>query len=113
MKTISMAGPMNAAFKQTQILPLLTGGMVAGRSRDLTFCPQCARAKPRDQNRAAAAAVSTRLPRPEADRNPAEVALLAVLTGSAAFCVGHALVKMFALMPHWSNFEAWVAQLIG
>lgn len=108
-----MACNMNATFKQTQILPLLTAEMIVSEGSNRTFCPQCARVKPRRQTRASATAVSTRLPRPQADRNPAEVALLAVLTLSAAFCIGHALVTVVELTPNWPHFQAWVAQLIS
>lgn len=105
---------MNPSFKHAQLLPAMTPEMFVAAGSRKTFCPLCARVETREVRRAAAPSVaSRRLPRPQADRCRAELALLAMLTLSAAFCVGQAALTALELTPQWPLFEAWVVRLLS
>lgn len=103
---------MNAAFKQTQLLPALTAELIGSEGRDRTCCPQRGRVAPRRRTRASAPALSTRLPGLPA-RNRGEAGMLAVLTFSAVLGVAQAAVSAVESAPHWPQFQAWVTRLIG
>ena len=95
------------------MLPALTAEMFASGGRSQTFCPLCARMETRRNRCATMPPTSTQLPRPHADQNKAELALLAMLTLSAMFCLGQAAITAIELTSQWPMFRAWVAQMLG
>ena len=107
MKTISLNRNVNVAFKQVQLLPVLTPEMSLGAGSLQAFCPTRAR-RP-----AASCAAACQLPRPLADPGARESALFAVLALSAVLTLGLALTPMLHWSATWPQFTAWVAQLLG
>jgi hypothetical protein len=102
---------MNVTFKQYQLLPALTADLLPGGRSHRTFCPP-ARVEPKRQPRASAPAASTRLPGlPQ--RSRVEAGMLAVLSLGAALCLVQATLIALEGAPHWPQFQAWVARLIG
>jgi hypothetical protein len=114
MKTISLNREIKAAFKQAQLLPVLTSEMFVGKDETKTFCPIYAGLSPRREIRAVLVRTSAwQLPRPRMGESKAERALFAVLALSAVFCVGSAFATMIEMTPNWLIFQAWVERLLG
>src|ERR1041384_5589849 len=111
MNTISLNRTMNVAFKQVQLLPVLTAEMLAGERSSRNLRPMPARPETRPAGRVTTAPASDpALPRPRTDRSLGEGALLAVLASSALFCVGQAFAPVAHVAPNWPAFTAWLAQ---
>ena len=123
MNTISAGMRVNAAFKKTQLLPLLTGNFITGRGEVAAFpsgvrwpnaragrsqsAPPVRRATSRQQDRTG----SIWLP---VERDTAlEKVAFGLLLFAAAGCIAQAFGTMIELAPHWDSFSAWVARLLA
>lgn len=115
MNTIALNRNVNGAFKQVQLLPALTPGMIVDAGAPQTFCPTGlttpTRPKPARVGKCPAAAHS--LPRPLADQSAGETALFAVLALSAVGALGLGLAPIIPWSASLPQFTAWVAQLLG
>jgi hypothetical protein len=111
MNTISLNRNLNEAFKQVQRLPLLTSVMTAGQPAPQAYQAAPARRETRGANCGAVPTATARqLPRPGANPDIGERALVAILGLCALFCVVQTFATVIAWSPNAPQLTARVAQ---
>jgi len=114
MKTISKTKATQPAFKQAQLLPVLTPEMIVQPGGTVAQRRAWLGTESAPENRSAKQQfVPTRLPQPRADQGTAERVLFGLLALSAAVGVGQGLVLMIELVSKWPAFNALVGRLLG
>jgi hypothetical protein len=112
MNTISLIRTMNTTFKRTQLLPTLLPEMTAAGGELSAFYTTGARTLPESRPKTARK-TDRRLPLPQADRNPAEQALFAILVACVVFCAVTTIAMLIEMSPPWSALQTWIARVVG
>ena len=110
MNTIALNRTVNDAFKQVQVLPLLTPAMMAGECAPQTIRPT--RTSP-ETHAATPTAVARQLPRPLREPGAGNSTIYARLALSAVGGLGLAFGSVINSPAISPQFTTWLAQLLG